>query len=271
MDQIRCFGIDVDDDVFDYLCKSNRLLFILDGFDEIPSKARLQAARQLEFIARTYKNLRMIVSSRPEAGLGGSVYFHTFTIEPLSLGLQEGFLDHLFKGRQESAPVVNIVRTNEFIAGVTRTPLLLTLFAITYKASHFKPESVSEFYSIIFPTMLYRHDRMKIGFERERKSGLSDYLMQRVFEAFSFISMKHGNGRFNSSTFKAHLDTSLKYERTKPNIDHLIEDITLITGLIVRDGYDAYSYVHKSIQEYFATTFLTRVPDTSKRDFLGPW
>ncbi|TOB74529.1 hypothetical protein CGJ99_23330, partial [Vibrio parahaemolyticus] len=68
----------------------------------------------------------------------------------------------------------DLLDSSNFLSEVTVSPLLLTLFAITYNSRQFKPDSLSEFYSLIFPTMLYRHDRMKVGFERERKSNLTD-------------------------------------------------------------------------------------------------
>jgi predicted NACHT family NTPase len=267
---IQNYGIDIDTELFDFLAKSEKLLFILDGFDEVPTNVRLQTARELEQIARAYKNLKIVISSRPDAGLGGSVYFKMFEILPLSRAVQKKFLKHLFINEEESRPVEKIIEENEFLSDVTRTPLLLTLFAITYKARQFKPDSISEFYSIIFPTMLYRHDRMKIGFERERSSKLSDYQMQRIFEALSFMSLKEGKIRFNSREFKSFLSISLKYERINLDIeDELINDITLITALIVKDGYDIYSYVHKSIQEYFASVFFSRIQDDSKSQFYS--
>jgi hypothetical protein len=76
-------------------------------------------------------------------------------------------------------------------------------------------------------------------------------------------------GQLNSSRFKADVSTSLQYEGIKRKIEDVIDDVTLITGLVVRDGYDFYSYVHKNIQEYFATAFLTRIPDAAKSEFFA--
>ncbi|WP_172592388.1 NACHT domain-containing protein [Nitrosomonas supralitoralis] len=265
---IQNFGIKIEVELFDYLAKSEKLLFILDGFDEVPSNVRIKTARELEQIAKTYKNLRIVVSSRPDAGLGASVYFKTFKIKFLSKDIQEKFLKHLFGNEEESRPIEEVLKENEFLSDVTRTPLLLTLFAITYKARQFKPDSISEFYSIIFPTMLYRHDRMKLGFERERRSKLSDYQIQRIFETLCFLSLKAGKIRFNTLDFKNYLNKSTEHERIKENLeDELIDDITLITALIIEDGYDNYSYVHKSIQEYFSSVFISRLTDDRKFEF----
>ncbi|MFL0952359.1 NACHT domain-containing protein [Vibrio parahaemolyticus] len=131
-----------------------------------------------------------------------------------------------------------------------------------------RPDSLSEFYSLIFPTMLYRHDRMKVGFERERKSNLTDFQMQKVFDSLSFLSLQDNNTRFSAYEFSSYLEKVIKIERLEENLeDFLITDISDITALIVKDGYDDYSYTHKSIQEYFAAVFINRLPEEKKSAF----
>lgn len=118
--------------------------------------------------------------------------------------------------------------------------------------------------------MLYRHDRMKIGFERERKAGLTDYQMQRLFDSLSFLSLNDNNTRFSTYLFQKYLENSAKLERLPENIeDLLIDDITTITALIVRDGFDEFSFTHKSIQEYFASVFISRLSEPRKIGFYN--
>lgn len=230
IEAINDFGISLDNDLFNFLAKSGKVLFILDGFDEVPNNFRLSTARELEAIAKSYPELRIVISSRPDSGMGASVYFSKYIIKNLSKRCQLEFVDHLYRNNDHAQSIKNILSQSSFISEVTITPLLLTLFTITYNARQCKPDSLSEFYSLIFPTMLYRHDRLKLGFERERKSGLTDYQMQRLFEALSFVSLKENKTRFSSSDFQKFLEYSVKLERLNENLeDKLIEDITRIT------------------------------------------
>ena len=202
--------------------------------------------------------------------MGSSVYYEKHIINPLSHECQLDFVNHIYNGGDQSRAINNILSTNNFLTEVTNTPLLLTLFTITYNARQFKPDSLAEFYSLIFPTMLYRHDRLKIGYERERKAGLTDYQMQRLFEALSFVSLKDNRTRFSSPDFRSYLENSAKLERIDENLeDKLIDDITSITALIIRDGFDNYSFSHKSIQEYFSAVFLARLNDERKEKFYS--
>ncbi|MFB2774471.1 NACHT domain-containing protein [Shewanella xiamenensis] len=268
MDAIEDLGVKLDNSLFDFLAKSEKVVLFLDGFDEVPNNERARVARELETVVRTYPDLRIVVSSRPDSGMGSSFYFSKRKIGPMVLKTQKNFVNHLYKSDKQSASINTILSNSEFISEVTTTPLLLTLFTITYNARQFKPDSLSEFYSLIFPTMLYRHDRMKIGFERERKAGLTDYQMQRIFNSLSFLSLNDNNTRFPSYRFQHYLHNSAKLDGLPENLeDHLIDDITSITALIIRDGFDEFSFTHKSIQEYFASVFISMLNEERKKSF----
>jgi hypothetical protein len=111
---------------------------------------------------------------------------------------------------------------------------------------------------------------MKIGFERERKADLTDYQMQRLFNSLSFLSLNDNNTRFSSYLFQDYLHNSAKLDGFPENLeDRLIDDITSITALIVRDGFDEFSFTHKSIQEYFASVFISMLSEDRKIGFYN--
>lgn len=268
IDAINELGVFIDTSMFDFIAKSKKITLFLDGFDEIPNHVRQKMARELENIGRAYPELKILISSRPDAGMSGSYFFTKIKIEPMPIQIQKEFINYIYKCPHQCKSINDILDNSEFLSEVTISPLLLTLFSITYNARQFKPDSLSEFYSLIFPTMLYRHDRMKVGFERLRKSKLTDFQMQKIFESLSFLSLQDNNTRFNSNLFRYYLENATKLCRLEQNLeDVLIDDISEITALIVRDGYDDYSYTHKSIQEYFAAVFIDRLPEERKASF----
>ncbi|TOF91102.1 histidine kinase, partial [Vibrio parahaemolyticus] len=268
IEAINDLGVSLDSNMFDFVAKSKKVVLFLDGFDEIPNGSRRKIARELENIARAYPDLKMLISSRPDAGMGGSYYFTKIKIDPMPLAIQKEFIEHIYECPHQCRSINDILDSSTFLSEVTVSPLLLTLFAITYNSRQFKPDSLSEFYNLIFPTMLYRHDRMKVGFERERKSKLTDFQMQKVFDLLSFLSLQDNNTRFSAYEFSSYLEKVIKIERLEENLeDFLITDISDITALIVKDGYDDYSYTHKSIQEYFAAVFINRLPEEKKSAF----
>lgn len=270
IEAINELGVPIETSVFDYIAKNGNVILFLDGFDEIPNDKKNKAARDLEALARAFPDLRLVVSSRPNAGMGGTIYFSKVKLDPMTIQVQTEFIDHLYKNSTESENIKNLLLSSPFLSEVTTSPLLLTLFFITYNARQFKPDSLSEFYSLIFPTMLYRHDRMKVGFERHRRSGLTDYQMQKVFDSLSFLSLHENNTRFSAGQFRQYLESASKLERLGDNLeDDLMCDISSITALIVSDGFDYYSYTHKSIQEYFSAVFIQRLNEEKKQSFYS--
>ena len=261
-------GFNFDPETFDFLLSEGKLLLILDGFDEIPDKKRKKVALELESIATKYTKSRILVSSRPNAGINNSWKFRNYKIDDLHINDQLKFVKHVFKAQESCDDILRLLKTENLISKVTITPLLLTLFMITYHVRRFQPDSIIEFYSMIFPTMLYRHDRMKLGFNRERLSKLTDYQFQRCFESLSFISLKENKARFNRRTFLNYVQTVIRSENFVKDIeDKIVDDLMNITSLIVSDGFDEYSYVHKSIQEYFAATYLKEI-EINKREIF---
>lgn len=270
IDAINELGLKVDVSLFDFLAESKKILFVLDGFDEVPSEHRLRIARELETIGRAFPKLKILMSSRPDSGMGASLFFGKHKIGLMGIEVQKSFVGKLFNQASISQEISKILDSNDFLHKVTATPLLLTLFSVTYNAHQFRPDSLSEFYSRIFSTMLYRHDRMKVGFERVRKSGLTDFQMQRVFDAFSYISLSLNKVRFSDFEFKEIIEKATKIERLPGDLeDFLVDDITNITALIVRDGFGTYAYTHKSIQEFFAASFISSLDEVHKEKFYS--
>ncbi|PWQ92719.1 NACHT domain-containing protein, partial [Leucothrix pacifica] len=259
-------GIEADPEIFAVLMKSNRLVLLLDGFDEIKSSERSRMARELESLARAYPDTTVVVSSRPNSGLGGSVYFHTFPILPLSEETKKEFIIKLTENKQDREMILDVIFCSDILPEVTATPLMLTLFVITFKARQFKPDTVAEFYSLIFPTMLYRHDRMKVGFKRDRESGLSDFIIQKLFETFCFLTQKIDVLRSDRYKLLGVIEEAVKFEGITSVVpESLLSDYLKITGLLVSDGFESYSFSHKSIQEFFSASFVSRLPEDSKK------
>nr|WP_277816498.1 NACHT domain-containing protein [Mariprofundus sp. KV] len=262
------YGLPVTNEIFDFLVTTDKMLFLLDGFDELPPTSRPKVAKELEKLVHKFPNLRIIMSSRPDAGMGGSIYFRSFKLAPLNPKRQDEFVDHIMKG--DGSDIIKALSASKYIRDVTTSPLLLALFTVTYKARQFRPDDLAQFYSIIFPTMLYRHDRRKLGYERQRRSMLGDFQFEKVFEVICFLSLKKNMTRFNTKDFKLFASKALHSEDIdQDRVDALIEDINLITSLIIKDGYDHYAFSHKTIQEYFSAEYLRRSEQNIRKSFYS--
>ena len=61
----KTLGLTVDDELFDAVASSGKIVLLLDAFDEIPDNLKPAVLTDIEDLASTNENLRIIVSSRP--------------------------------------------------------------------------------------------------------------------------------------------------------------------------------------------------------------
>ena len=48
----------------------------------------------------------------------------------------------------------------------------------------------------------------------------------------------------------------------------MIKELVSITNLIIEDGFNEYRYAHKSIQEFYAASFIKNLPHEKKELFM---
>ena len=58
-------GITINDDIFQVLAESGKVLLLLDAFDEIPEDLKALVLTDIEDLAQKYEKLKIIVTSRP--------------------------------------------------------------------------------------------------------------------------------------------------------------------------------------------------------------
>lgn len=80
MDVIEDFGVKFDNIFFEFLVKFNKIVFFLDGFDEVFNSERSKVVRELEIIFRIFFDLRVVVFLRLDLGMGFFFYFFKWKI-----------------------------------------------------------------------------------------------------------------------------------------------------------------------------------------------
>jgi hypothetical protein len=257
-------GLSGEAKVFESLASAGRLLLLFDAFDELDESMRVLVIRQLDEMSEMYRDLKIVVSSRPESQLRASRWFQIIQIA----GLEEGEYREVIK-RLVSDDVLGVQLLERIdghhakIAELLTTPLLVTLLVITYKQSQVIPRRMSEFYSGLFKLMLLRHDGTKPGFIRARRClGLSDGEFERIFEAMCFRVGTDYLGRnllrqdeLHSCATQAIRERGLTFDAEK-----FVDDVVRITCLVLRDGEDC-RFIHKSVREYYSATHIGRWPD----------
>ncbi|EJW6900430.1 NACHT domain protein, partial [Escherichia coli] len=165
--------------------------------------------------------------------------------------------------------IFHMLKGNTSLVETMNCPLLVTLFYICYPHLDSIPDSATEFYSKLFTTLYFRHDKVK-NYKRERKSDIPPPEAFNVFCALCFKSIYDNKQDFTELSLFEYTKQSLALcgaNEARP--EDIAYDFVDITCLIQRDGYDRYVFLHKSIQEYHAAEYVKSLSLEKKRQFMG--
>ena len=151
-----------------------------------------------------------------------------------------------------------------------RRPLLLSMFILTYDEHPELPDRKSSFYYNVFDTLCSKHDaRSKSGgFQHEKKTNLNQDAIREVLEAFCFISYLQSTYEFTSEYLHKILQKVLSITKKECNKDDFIYDLSVGISLLVQDG-SCYVFPHRSLQEYFAASFIANSREEAKKDIYS--
>ena len=255
---LESFEIDVDLDAFHHLAKTGRLLLLLDGFDELLRDQQSAVIWELNQLHIRHLKMTIVVSSRPGTDVQRLALFSRREILPLVTQEYAPLLTKLGVTSVKIAAINRAIGPGSNLDGLITTPLMLTLVLLVYEFDNDIPDTIVEFFERLFHVVIARHDRMKPGFHRIRQTGLSDSRLQSLFETFCFLIIQQELGR---SVTRRQFDTIFAEARRysdsdRCNEDDFHHDIVKVSCLMLDEGVNTTTFLHKSISEYFAAAFI---------------
>lgn len=267
--ELNKLGFDIDEDTCSYLLQSEKAIIFWDGFDEIPQENRNNAASIIIEAWNRY-NCPGIVSTRPETEItvyGGAV--KNYILQDLKIEDAQSIIELAVKNDDEyKENLLSAVQKNETLSNILITPIIVDIFIYTYRSLKSEPKSISDFYAQIFECIASQHDRLKM-LRRGTKSELSIGQLENVMHLASYILLTKFNTTFKISSIRAAFSSAcekLKIQDHK-NLSH--QDVIEISNLIISDGDGCYSYIHKSILEYYAAAFISSASESSQATFYS--
>lgn len=269
--QLDSYGVDADDETLNYFLSSGKFSLLLDGFDELEEQIVKETYIELEYLCKKFPELRVVVTSRPGHEIQKSTTFQTLKIAPLTSPEYSAFMDRLGVDAKKSLDIRKAIKDSPTkISDLITTPLMLTLVVLVYESESNIPETLPEFFETLFQVVFTKHDRQKANFNRKHKTGLSEKKLQKLFETFSFMSLQKGNSRtLTDSQFEEIFEIARESEGVECEANEFRHDITKSACLMLEDGIDSITYLHKSLLEYFAAAFVKRLTDENAEMFYG--
>jgi hypothetical protein len=267
IEYLRAVGFCSCDEVLRYILETGFAVLLLDGYDEVQEDCRPDLIHEINMLSASFEQLRIVMTSRPDTSIKGVSCLRTITMQRLDKTQRNAIINKICD-RSIAIKLIDKIAKNSNLREIVDTPLFATLLCIVYRAENRLPETVHEFYDMVFQTLLYRHDQQKEGYERPRKSGLGNHQFSVVFEHFCMrtalvqrlsLSQEEATEIIANALVKEGLEVSLA--------DKYFSDITKITCLLVKDGIE-YQFLHKSIQEYFSARYIRRLPEEKAQEFF---
>lgn len=256
------YGFDINEDLWHFYSTSGKFVLLLDAFDELLPECVPGVIEELDHLVSKYPDLQIIVTSRPDSDIQPNRNFRTFRIAPLRPQDHKPFLKKLLVQDRDVKNLLEAIEASPArVALLLTTPLMLTLVAVVYRAEQAIPPELPAFFEMLFTTLFSRHDRTKSGFIRKRYSSLTERETQTLFEAFCFMTRHHRmSTSLTDQEFARALRDAIKYSGISCEDNAFFQDITKIACLMQREGLKT-KFVHKSIQEFFAASFVRRAND----------
>lgn len=263
----KAIGINANEELINYLSKESKLVFILDGFDEISDDLVIDTLAEIIDLKNHNPGLQIITSSRPQNAIQNVSDFKVVTLEPLRASDHDAFLMKLGVDSTRRVELVAAIKDSpEDIQDAISTPLMMSIVVLVYESVNQIPPYLSEFFSALFHVVFTQHDSLKEAFRRKHHTGLPENKLQHLFEAFCFVVMQKSYGR-TLSTQKFHecFERAVKYvPDAKCSADKFKEDIVGVACLMLEEGVGETTFLHKGILDYFAAAFAARLEALSE-------
>ncbi len=254
-------------DNFKKIAESGQVVLFLDGFDEVPQENVNRLINEIEGWNERYPKMQVVISARPEAEIQKSIPFKVYKLAEYKFHEQKELIRKLVSDEEFQENLIkNIEESSLEIKELLKTPLMVTLFVKQYEVNLKIPKNQSEFYENLFSNIASLHDNTKAGFIRELNSKLDIVKLQEVFEEFCFFTGNSEKLVLGQPETIEIIKKCIENQSINANPNNVLKDFSTVVCLLLKDGSE-YSFIHRSIQEYFYSSFITNKSPIAKESF----
>ena len=272
-EQVFSFKLAQNNHILGRLLENGNFTFMFDGFDELSLDTKEQRIRELDIFIDKYSNNYFLLSSRPGANAESLARFNNYHVCALTseqikefIHLQLCMIEDECILERKMLEVISRPESQNYQTYLS-SPLLLSMFILTFSTHPELPTLKSKFYYNVFDTLYSRHDTISKsgGYTHEKKTNLEKDKIENILKWFSYISYFESHFSFD----KEYLSTTLNKVKRSINIDYntesIIYDFSVAISVLILDGLD-YSFPHRSLQEYFTAVLIKNLPEKIKKE-----
>ncbi len=263
--------IKITDNTFEEIGASFSFAFFLDAFDEVPSDEKQRVQSEIEHLVSIFITSKFYITSRFDESIESSAKFYSVKLDYLKNDEYKILINKLavILERDIAENIIKDIENNSGeLKGLIKTPLLVSLVFICYQHTSSLPNQLSKFYEDLFEALYSKHDsQSKSNYKREYSANMGDVLAQKIFERFCFETKMYKHNRFTKRELHEAIEKSLEFnDVSKEQAQNYFNDIVKITCLVLKDG-TLYSFIHKSVQEFYTALYIKNLPDITSSKF----
>ena len=262
-------SLKADDEYLDLALRAGHFCLLLDGFDELELRVRDRVAREVQHLAEKYPQNWLFLSSRPDSKLEGWQGFSLFSVEPFDLDRSVELVEKLPFDDPIKYKFIEALRSGlyEEHESFLSNPLLLSIMLLTYSDIAHIPTKLSLFYNQAYESLFQKHDALKGGFQRERRTALDIQDFSRAFAAFCVLSYERRESSFARTKALEYFDQAKGISGIDFDSPGILDDSVQSVCLMLEDGLEI-TFAHRSFQEYFVAEFIRSAPSAVKEKLI---
>jgi hypothetical protein len=269
-----------DTDFFDVKFDAGKLIFLLDGLDEIENEDKRKKVIKKVIEEQFIGENKLIVTSRfsglqPAKGIEFKTGFLSFIIEEFTQTEVEEFLKNWYQNieacidperseeqsydiaKENADDLISVLKDNNYKAlrDIAVNPLMLTIIALVHRTRFELPRERHKLYEELITIMIelwnLKSRNIKISFK-------IDVCVKHLSE-IAFFMMDKGERVITSKEIKALLPEEID---GKP-IDDFLYELVLKSGIFY-GSEGKYGFSHLTFQEYLTAKYFTLKGDIQK-------
>lgn len=262
-------GLDVAGEYFDLAMQKGHFALLLDGFDELQFDRRERVSAEIRRMSDRYPGNLLILSSRSDEKLEGWGDFAKLQVCPLNLERAAELISLVPFEEPVKQRFIKDLKSNLFWRheSFLSNPLLLSIMLLTYREAAHIPSKLSVFYGQAYESLFQKHDALKAGFRRERRTALDIKDFERVFSAFCIQGFEKREFSFSRVRAAELIESAKNLVRLSCDATAFLDDCIQATCLLIEEGLDL-TFAHRSFQEYFAARFIAVAPERLKSKLI---
>ncbi|MBD2022394.1 NACHT domain-containing protein [Leptolyngbya sp. FACHB-36] len=264
--EFRVCNLPSPDEITTKLLEQGKLLILLDGLDEVPTKNLDEAICQIQNFVDQYDQNRFVASCRIAAYHHNFRRFSDVAMAEFDMSQMQQFIHNWFYSVADRAAGTaqkcwELLQKPEHVAAkeLAQTPLLLTLLCLVYDRSQNFPNNRSGLYCKALRVLLEEWAAEKRIMREEIYRGLNTELEEILLSEIAYAGFESDRLFFSQrevvGQIKAFLTSNLNAPKHLDG-EGILNAIAIQQGILVERAEDVFSFSHLTLQEYLTAQYI---------------